>query len=86
MMTMDTPTNSEALPLTPCPASSIREKAETERWFFIAEWCKKQGISPMLSQNYDRAAMEWAKKNCFPPNVPTIASDAEKTTPKETTL
>lgn len=65
--TMNTPTNSEALPLTNCSASSLREKVETERWFLIADWCKKKGISPWNADNFNRAAMEWAKLNCFEP-------------------
>lgn len=40
-------------------AKSLREKVDTERWFFIADWCRQRGLSPMVSENYDRAAMAW---------------------------
>jgi hypothetical protein len=56
------------LPSADCSASSIREKVEAERWFFIAAWCKERGVSPMVADNFNRAAMEWAKRNCFGPN------------------
>jgi len=46
----------------PCSAS-VSKKTETERWFFIADWCKKQGVSPMDSNNFNRAAREWEKLN-----------------------
>lgn len=49
--------------------SPKREKAETERWFFIADWCKKKGISPMNADNFNRAATEWANLNCFDRNA-----------------
>ena len=61
--------NGTLLSPPPCSASSIREKAETERWFFIADWCEKKGISPMHADNFNRAEMEWAKLNCFEPNA-----------------
>lgn len=51
-------------------ASSIREKVENERWLFIADWCKKKGISPMTADNFNRAAMEWVKLNCFESSTP----------------
>lgn len=44
-------------------SSHIREKVETERWVFIYKWCKDKGVSPMNSDNYNLAAMEWAKEN-----------------------
>ncbi len=50
---------------SPSPA---RERADTERWFFIADWCKKKGVSPMVAENFNRAAAEWAKLNCFEPD------------------
>ncbi len=52
-------------PTRPRSSSLIRQNAETKRWFFIAEWCKKKGISPMNADNFNRAAMEWAKLHCF---------------------
>jgi hypothetical protein len=56
-------------PPPPCSVSFIREKVDAERWFFIADWCKKKGVSPMNVDNFNRADMEWVKLNCFEPNI-----------------
>ena len=71
---------------TGAASSSIREKVDTERWFFIADWCKKKRISPMHADNFNRAAMEWSKLNCFEPDALVLPSADTKTQPKETTL
>ena len=42
-------------------ASPLRSRIDTERWFFIAEYCKSHGISPMIAANYNKAAFQWAK-------------------------
>ena len=74
-MTMNTPKDATGgcCPPPTCSASSIREKVETKQWFFIADWCKKKGISPMDADNFNRAAMEWEKLNCFEANAPVEA-------------
>lgn len=46
--------------------TALREKVNTERWFFIARWCRERGLSPMVAHNYDRAAAEWAFQNSPP--------------------
>lgn len=42
---------------------TVGDKVRNERWFFIADWCRKRGVSPMVRENYDRAAAEWAFQN-----------------------
>lgn len=61
-------------------SSSIREKTETDRWFFIADWCKKKGISPFDADNFNRAAMEWAKQNCFESHSQALEQPRRKET------
>jgi len=44
-------------------ATYSRKNAEAERLKFIQDWCKERGVDPQLTDNFDRAAFEWAKTN-----------------------
>lgn len=35
---------------------------DTSEWFFVADWCKKNGLSPYDSTNYNKAKEEYRKQ------------------------
>lgn len=46
--------------------AKLHDKMLTNRWLYIADWCKKRGLSPMVAENYQKAAMAWATENSPP--------------------